>query len=378
MTAQDSRNLAEIIDRLITVPIFSGSSLASKPVVLDLYEAARKKIETPLSLFATEQIISSAEKAATPKTVVIATGFIVPPWMEAETDGPVGAVTLARSLNLGLDLTPIIVTERSAVDKTRSLLQAGGFRIKDEIGEAKHKKRTGTVIGFTSEPSEATTEAIELISKTSPTSVIFIEKTSPNRVGVFHSGVGVDVSPLSAKVDRLVEEAKSAGIPTIGIGDAGNEIGMGLIEETVRKILPTGTDCGCPCHNGVASSVPTDSLIVTGTSNWGASAIEAMLSFQLKANELLHDSSMEVNLIARAAELGFIDPASGFADPGVDAIPAKIHGSLLEILNFITKSRMGDSLFVKKYKEYTMDKEKLAKEVNKQKEEEEERSAKKK
>lgn len=368
MQAQDSLNLGEVIDRLITIPVFSGSSLASKPVVLDLYEAARRKFGKPLCYDATERIISSAEKGVQPKNIIITTGFIVPPWMEVETDGPVGAVTLARSLNLSLDLTPIIVTERSAVAKTRSLLGAAGFRVKDEIDEAARKKRAGAVVGFTAESSEAKMEADELISKASPTSIISIEKASPNRVGVFHSGVGVNVSSLSAKVDRLITEAKNVGIPTIGIGDAGNEIGMGCIEETVRKILPTGSECGCPCHNGVASAVSTDSLIVAGTSNWGAYAIEALLSFHFKAEELLHDSSTEINLIRKAGELGFIDPASGFADPGVDAIPAQVHGSLVEILNFITKSRVTDSLFIKKYKEYTRDKTKLAEEVKEEEE----------
>jgi cell division protein YceG involved in septum cleavage len=72
-----------------------------------------------------------------------------------------------------------------------------------------------------------------------------------------------------------------------------------------------------------------------------------------------------VNLITRAAELGFIDPASGFADPGVDAIPAKLHGALIELLNFIANSRMKDSYYIKKYREYTKDKNKLAEEIAK-------------
>ncbi len=365
MLNQDSLNLSEIIDHLITVPVFSGSSLASRPVVLDLYEAARGKFGRPLCFDATEKILLSSEKEAV-KTVIITTGFIVPPWLEAETDGPVGAVTLARSLNLAFDAVPVLVTEKHAVQKTKSLLEATGFRVGD-IENAKKPlgKRTGLVVGFTTDVGQAVRESEDLISKTSPFSIISIEKASPNRVGVFHSGVGVDVSKLSAKVDKLVEHAKNTGILTVGIGDAGNEIGMGCIEKTVREILPTGSDCGCPCHQGVASAVATDGLMVTGTSNWGASAIEALLAFHYKVPELLHDGATEVNLIRRSAELGFIDPASGFADPGVDAIPAKMHGALIELLNFITNSRMKDSYYIKKYREYTRDKKKLAEEIEK-------------
>ncbi|MCL4519615.1 MAG: DUF4392 domain-containing protein [Thaumarchaeota archaeon] len=356
MLNQDGLNLSEIIDHLITTPLFSGSSLSSRPVVLDLYQAARTKFGRPLSYDATESILSGAEKS---RTVMITTGFVVPPWLEAETDGPVGSATLARSLNLALDLTPIMVTEKASVPKMKAMMEAVGFRVRDtvEIGEV---PRRAAVLGFTTDYKDAAKEAADLVSKYSPSSVIAIEKASPNRVGVFHSGVGVDVSPLSAKVDKLIDAAKKSGIPTIGIGDAGNEIGMGCIEEAVRTLLPTGSDCGCACHQGVASSVSTDSLIVAGTSNWGAPAIEALLAYHLKSRELLHDARTELRMIETAASLGYIDPASGFADPGVDAIPASIHAGVLDVLNFIVSSRISDSYYIKKYKEYTKDKTKIS------------------
>ncbi|HKW04825.1 MAG TPA: hypothetical protein VJN71_05945, partial [Nitrososphaerales archaeon] len=69
---QDAQNLAEIIDHLISLPIFSGSSLASRPVVLDLYQAARNKFNRPLSLHSAERIISRAEPG---RSVLITTGF---------------------------------------------------------------------------------------------------------------------------------------------------------------------------------------------------------------------------------------------------------------------------------------------------------------
>ena len=356
MLTQDAQNLSEIIDHLITTPVFSGSSLAPRPVVLDLYQAARTKFGKPLCYDAAERIMSGSTKS---RTVMITTGFVVPPWLEAETDGPVGSATLARSLNLALDLTPIIITEKAAVPKMKAMMEAVGFRVRDtgEIGEV---PRRATVLGFTTDYKQATKEAEDLVSKISPSSVIAIEKAAPNRVGVFHSGVGVDVSSLSAKVDKLIEEAKKSGIPTVGIGDAGNEIGMGCIEDAVRTLLPTGSECGCSCHGGVASAVSTDSLIVAGTSNWGAPAIEALLAYHFKSRELLHDAKTELRMIETAASLGYIDPASGFADPGVDAIPASIHAAVVDVLNFIVSSRISDSYFIKKYKEYTKNKMKLS------------------
>jgi D-glutamate cyclase len=355
----DLINIAEIIDHLISVPVFSGSSLASRPVVLDLYSAARSKFGRPLSYDGFEKLSTGIEKSNS-GSVMIVTGFIVPPWFEAETDGPVGAASLAMSLNLAWDLTPVVVIEPSCVSKMESLMKYAGLRVKKEYSKSKIPRR-GVVEGFTLNSNEAKNEADKLISKTSPSAIIFIEKASPNSKGVYHSGVGVDVSPLCAKVDALADAAREIGIPTIGIGDAGNEIGMGCIEDQVRKVLPTGNDCGCLCHGGVASSVSTDSLIVTGTSNWGASALEALISFHFKAPELLHVGKMEEYLIQKSAELGFINPASGLGEAQVDAIPAEVHASLVNILNFVAKSRYTPSYYMKKYREYTKDKEMLAK-----------------
>ncbi len=353
---EGSDSLGEIIDRLISVPVFSGSSLAKKPVVIDLYNAARSKSGSPLSFAAAEKILSASDGAD--RSIILTTGFIVPPWIEAETDGPVGAVTLAHSLTSAFGLTPIMITEPASVAKLGQLCELGGFRVRD-FREATKAPRRLAVEGFTLDREKASEESFRLLGRVKPSAVIAVEKASPNAKGVYHSGIGVDVTTVSSKVDALIEAAQEIGIPTVGIGDAGNEIGMGCVEEAVREILPTGKECGCPCHAGVASSVCTDSLIVCGTSNWGCSAIEAMLSYHFKAPELLHAGSTEEFLIRAAASVGFVDPSSGFSDAGVDAIPAEVHASLINILNFVTRSRYSDLLYMEKYKEYTKDKEKL-------------------
>jgi hypothetical protein len=55
---------------------------------------------------------------------------------------------------------------------------------------------------------------------------------------------------------------------TIGIGDGGNEIGMGKIPwDTIRRNIPNGGKIAC--------RVATDHLIVAGVSNWGAFALAA-------------------------------------------------------------------------------------------------------
>src|SRR5271157_6188403 len=170
-TSSDLVNVAEIVDHLITVPVFSGSTLSKKPVVLELYSAAREKFGgKPLIYDAFEKLSSAVEKSGS-HTVVITTGFVVPPWIEAETDGPVGTATLARSLSLAWDLFPVIVTEPSSVPKMSSLMEYAGLRVK-EFSKLKTAPRRSTVEGFTLVREEAKKEAERLISKVEPAAVI--------------------------------------------------------------------------------------------------------------------------------------------------------------------------------------------------------------
>src|SRR5207247_2784688 len=82
---------------------------------------------------------------------------------------------------------------------------------------------------------------------------------------------GRDVTPFTRPAHLLFENPPGVmvgGRVTIGIGDGGNEIGMGKLPwTTIRKNIPNG--------GLVACRVPTDHLIVAGVSNWGAYALAA-------------------------------------------------------------------------------------------------------
>ena len=62
---------------------------------------------------------------------------------------------------------------------------------------------------------------------------------------------------------------KSEKIATIGIGDGGNEIGMGKVHQQVIEHILNGQN--------IASTVATDHLVTAGVSNWGGSALVAAL-----------------------------------------------------------------------------------------------------
>jgi hypothetical protein len=352
MDAEERKGVGEVIDRLISVPVYTGSSLTPRPVLLELYEAAREKFKAPLAYLASEAL---RERVRPGDSVILTTGFIVPPWLRAENDGPVGAAGLARALNLCLDVTPVIVTERIITRMISPVLRAAGLEVAD-YARAKESYRRVAVEGFTNDLKRARDQATEILDRIRPSVVVSIEKASANEKGVHHSGVGYDVSPIAAKVDVLVEEARSRGILTIGIGDGGNEIGMGCIKETVKKVLPTGANCGCPCGAGTHAATETDILVVCMVSNWGCTAIEANLALAFERREILHDRALEEKMLEEGATAGFIDPAAGMGYSSGDAIDKDVHLAIVDVLNFIVKSRLQDSFYIFKYKEYVREK----------------------
>jgi hypothetical protein len=81
---------------------------------------------------------------------------------------------------------------------------------------------------------------------------------------------GRDITALMSPAHRLFEfpGRQLPPVTTIGIGDGGNEIGMGKIPwEVIRRNIPGGGPIAC--------RIPVHYLIVCGVSNWGAYALAA-------------------------------------------------------------------------------------------------------
>jgi hypothetical protein len=81
---------------------------------------------------------------------------------------------------------------------------------------------------------------------------------------------GRDITAKMSPAHLLFEhEARQEPrLTTIGIGDGGNEIGMGKVAwEVVRRNIPGGARVAC--------RTATDHLIVCGISNWGAYGLAA-------------------------------------------------------------------------------------------------------
>ncbi|KAK6024441.1 hypothetical protein OSTOST_09749 [Ostertagia ostertagi] len=187
--------------------------------------------------------------------------------------------------------------------------EAAGLAVYDEA-LFKQRRSCAMAVNFPVGEAAGKKAAAALIKKYKPAAMIFIEKVGPNTKGIYHSIMGTPRTPDKiASAYHLAEQAKTAGIPTIGIGDGGNEIGCGLIKEAVAEIQPFGKDCGCPCHGGVGTVTECDVLVFAAVSNWGAYGIAAALAGHLGDREILHDEATELRIVQASVDGGAMDGA---------------------------------------------------------------------
>ena len=121
--------------------------------------------------------------------------------------------------------------------------------------------------------NESSRFANELIQSWAPTCLVAIERASLVGDGTYRNWKGVDFSPFNAKIDHLFDQHPYS----VGIGDGGNEIGMG----NLRHIIPDQE--GLPDDPSVTT---TTKLMIASCSNWGGYGLAAALSL-IKGKNLL-------------------------------------------------------------------------------------------
>lgn len=329
-----ARNLGEVVDRFLTVQFTSAggpSVYLDRPTVESLYQAARQAAGEPLSYGAARRL---ADRVGPGDVVVVITGFIVPPYMRLEADGPVGTAALARALALGLGAQPVVVTEAENVKAVESVIRASGLPLARDLDEFRRVPQKTIVLPFTTDPLEAPSEAEALLDALAPAAVVAIEKPGRNREGRYHNGMGIDVTDLCAKADELVEAARRKGVLTIGFADGGNEIGMGNIAPAISPLIPGG--------DTVCSATEVDYLVVASSSSWGAYGAETCLAALLGRPEVLHDEEAEGRILQACALAGVVDPFSGLAEGWLDGTPAPVSQAIVRILQHLLRTRLDD------------------------------------
>lgn len=331
--------VGESVDRLISAQVFmsgGAAALTARNITKELYEAARGLQGEPLTYLAARVLL---ERVSPRRPVLICAGFCDPPSMIDEADGPLGAALLARSLCVALDATPVLVTEVANMGRMTQLLQAAGLEVVDfELARTTPFK--ATVMPLPIDARRAAAVMTPIIRETDPAVLVTIEKPAPNGKGFYHTGVGVNVTDVVGKVTALLDAARAHGAVTIGLGDGGNEAGMGRILRTCQEVLPTGVKCGCVCGAGIATVTETDILVVGAVANWASYGIEACLAAALNMPEAIHSLAEERRVTEAAGRAGLIDPTTGLASGWVDGTPPVCSESMLELMRQMVELRL--------------------------------------
>ena len=328
--------IAENVDRLITV------DLPLRAVSCRLYQNARAKSDGPLTLAAAEQLLDSIGPG---RVVLIATGWPDRPHINpqiAETDGPPGAASLGMNLHRARNAVPLFLIEEQLVKGMGTVAAAAGFMIlspKEALAAAQSQAplHAAAVLGFPTEEPAAQTKSAQLLDSLPVGAVVVIEKGGMNEKGVIHTSRGDDATAHMSKVDFLVRMANERDILTIGIGDGGNEIGMGVIADELRTWLPYGTQCRCSCGAGIVPVTKTNLLVPAAVSNWGAYGVGAMIGLLVGRRDVFHSPEMEERILQSSIRAGFIDGGSGYVSGGADALDTNIHSSFVNLLGELVK-----------------------------------------
>lgn len=313
-------DLGAVIDRLLTVDVYK------RGIITALYDAAHDLHGGSPTMAAAERL---HEVLSPGDEVLICTGFRIAPTYVAETDGPIGAASLARALKEGLGVHPTILAEAEAVGPITAAARTYGLNVADwEAARETHS--SCTVESFPTNQQEAEAEADRLFDERDPAAVFALECVAANHHGEYHMSHGWNITDYSAKMEPLFERDAL----TVGIGDGGNELGMGTIEEQVRESVPYGDECGCGCGGGIAAHVPADILVPVTVSNWGGHGIVAALS-TMDDNVTLHPPEHEKRALIACGRAGAIDGLSGRTDGTCDAMSPDTHASVVTMLHEI-------------------------------------------
>ncbi|HZT95857.1 MAG TPA: glutamate cyclase domain-containing protein [Chloroflexota bacterium] len=319
--------MAEYVDRLITVEMRNRGMPADK--IRHLYDAARADAGAPLAFRAADGLVRAIARH---EPVLIVTGAGSGPLIpNGENDGPVGAATLARALQLGLGALPILVCEQHHLGPIVASCHAAGIELRP-LEVALATRIGGAAAIAPTEQAEVSSWAHRLFDELDPSAVIAIERLGPNEKGIIHGATGLsDWGPL-VDLSPLFEIAAARGVLTVGVGDAGNEIGFGRIVGAVRSIQPYGAACQCPCGAGMATVVSTDVLVVAAVSNWGAYGIEACLAMLLERADLVHDPNDARRIILRCLESGGLEAMHCTRRFYVDGIRGEVSVNVVQML----------------------------------------------
>jgi hypothetical protein len=327
--------MGEHMDRIMTC------DLRARPFLLPIYDTARRRQNLPLSL-AAAQLIGEAIRGKRHPVVVLVTGFASVALGVGEQDGPVGAVYLARTM-AALGAVPVFVTDDHQLDLLRQTVRGGGLNVIDLArarGAISVRPSVAAIIGWPADPADAAARGKDLLGDLEPAAMIAIERPGANMFGECHQlgGQPLDAA-LCSDTEQLWLAARKAGVPTVGIGDAGNELGMGAVRPAVEEWL---SDRRCAkCGGSVAAVLESDATVVAAVSNWGAYATAAALAASEQRVDILPPAEAVEWALKACASAGGRNGHDDYTDPGADGYPWQIETAVVSMFASLARSAAG-------------------------------------
>jgi hypothetical protein len=226
--------------------------------------------------------------------VFLTTGFFVAGF--AETDGPVGTLFLAKALQK-LGYKPVILTDEFC----KGFFESEGIQV--------------LYMPFDADLDWCMTQ----LGTYTPVGLISIERCGENAAREYANMRGVSITDKTAAADLFFRIALGI-VPTIGVGDGGNEIGMGNMASIIEEKLSLK-----PCV------VTVDQLVIATVSNWGAYAIIAYLE-KLSGVKVFMDFEEAKAFIKKTVEMGSVDGVLKKPIVSVDGFGMEIEKEIIDSL----------------------------------------------
>ncbi len=227
--------------------------------------------------------------------VFLTTGFYVAGY--PETDGPTGTAVLASVLR-DMGFHPMIVTEGC---------NASLFTIRDfdvlpvEVGAKVDEFR-------------------QMIFEHKPVGMISVERCGMNAKDDYANMRGISIREHNAPTDILFSIAHEYDIRTVGVGDGGNEIGMGNLAEVIHRELSI-----VPCV------IEVDRLVIASVSNWGAYGLAAYLSI-MAGRHLMPSYEWAAEYLRETVAIGSVDGITHERVTHVDGFDESVECEIMDAL----------------------------------------------
>ena len=307
--------VADTIDRVINTD-FHGKGL------YPIYDAIRREMGLPLTYLAADGMLRRLEQMNKDDVVLIGTGFLIDPYLKPETDGLISAALLARALEYVFHVTPVIVSEAQSLEALHWTCTTAEMSVTDDLALARKNRNTVCLLPISLDLAEARRQADALLAETNCRLMVSIERPGANEFGIYHSALGNNISQKVAKIDYLFEQVRVRGGFTVGVGDLGNELGVGNTQAALKPLIPFGGACNCGCGGGTVTATVSSAPMMGCSSEIAVYGLLAALQELSGKSDILCSPGLQRRVLERAALHGAVDGQDRRSSASVDIMTA--------------------------------------------------------